>query len=197
MNDLFHQPRSTTQAADGIPRLRWTLAEFDRLTELGVFNEHDRIELLDGELIPMSPKGRRHEAVRGAILNWLRRAVPAEYDLHAGPGWRPGEADYVEPDFLICRAGCDPTSVDPSDIVLIIEVAHSSLKLDTTVKAGTYARHGVSEYWVVDAATLATRVYQQPSATGYVAWRDVAATEDLSLAGLPSVKGRLSDLPLA
>lgn len=197
MNEVSHQDRSTTQAADGVPRLRWTLAEFERLTELGIFSEQDRIELVGGELIPMSPKGRRHEVVRGAILNWLRRSLPGTYDLHVEPGWRPNDVDYVEPDFMVCPAGSDPTSVSPADVALIIEVAHSSLKLDTTVKAATYAKHGVRDYWVIDAATLATRVYQQPTAAGYGSETVLEASALLTLARVPALSLRLADLPLA
>jgi hypothetical protein len=82
MNELARQPkmRPTTQAAEGVPRLRWTLSEFERLTELGVFAEDDRIELIGGELVPLSPKGNRHENVRAAIHNWLRRNLPDEID---------------------------------------------------------------------------------------------------------------------
>ncbi|MDX2203951.1 MAG: Uma2 family endonuclease [Hyphomicrobiaceae bacterium] len=196
MNEFSHQPRGTTQTADGIPRLRWTLAEFERLTELGIFDEDDRIELLGGELIPMPPKGAQHEVLRGAILNWLRRHLPDAYDLHAEPGWRPQDADYVEPDFLIGPAGCSPTSIAPGDVVLIIEVAHSSLKLDMTVKAATYARHGVRYYWVVDATTLTTRVHSRPTASGYEDVSEVPPAAPLQLPLVPPVTLTLGDLPL-
>ena len=99
--------RPTTQAAEGVPRLRWTLDEFERLGELGIFTEEDRIELIDGELVPMSPKGNRHEVVRTAILNWLRRNLPDEFDLCVEPGWRAA-GSYCEPDFLVGPAGCNP-----------------------------------------------------------------------------------------
>jgi Uma2 family endonuclease len=196
MNELSHQPRGTTQTADGIPRLRWTLAEFERLTELGIFGEDDRIELLGGELIPMSPKGVQHEVLSGAISNWLRRNVPETFDVHSEPGWRPQGADYVEPDFLIGPAGCNPTSVSPSDVVLIIEVAHTSLKLDTTVKAATYARHGVQEYWVVDAISLTTRVHRRPSASGYEDVTDAPADTVLQMPLMPTVALKLGALTL-
>lgn len=194
MNEFTHQPRSTTQSAEGIPRLRWTLAEFERLTELGMFGEDDRIELVGGELIPMSPKGVQHEVVKGALVNWLRRNLPNDLDMHVEPGWRPQGIDYVEPDFLIGPAGCNPTSISPADIVLIVEVAHSSLKLDTTVKAETYARHGVPEYWVVNAHTLTTRVHQQPSAAGYQKLADVPSDGVLHVPRVPSRPLCLRDL---
>ena len=198
MNEIPRQPKSrpTTQAAEGVPRLRWTLAEFERLGELGIFTEEDRIELIGGELVPMSPKGNRHEIVRSAILNWLRRSLPDEFDLHTEPGWRPA-GNYCEPDFLIGPAGCSPTTVPPKDVVLLIEVAHWSLKLDTTIKANMYASLGVREYWVINARTLATKVHRGPSAKGYASAVEVRPSRKLTPLFIPSLAQKLADLGLA
>ena len=198
MNELSHQPRArpTTQAAEGVPRLRWTLAEFERLTELGIFTEDDRIELIGGELVPMSPKGNRHEVVRGALHNWLRHQLPDEFDYHVEPGWRAGGTHYFEPDFLVGPAGCNPTSIRPEDVVLLIEVAHSSLRFDTTNKAINYAALGVREYWVVNAKTLATRVHREPSAKSYASVVKVSPGETLAPALVPSLAVKLIDLAI-
>ena len=197
MNELHRQPRSrpTTQAAEGVPRLRWTLAEFERLGELGIFTEDDRVELIGGELVPMSPKGNRHEVVRGAILNWLRRNLPGEFDLHVEPGWRV-DGNYCEPDFLIGPVGCNPTSVNPKNVVLLIEVAHHSLKFDTTTKAGMYAALGVRDYWIVNARTLATKVHREPAAKGFGSIADVKPVKALVPLLLPSLSLRPSDLAI-
>jgi Uma2 family endonuclease len=196
MNEIPREPkmRATTQAAEGVPRLRWTLAEFERLAELGVFTEDDRIELIGGELVPMSPKGNRHEIVRAALHNWLRHKLPREFDYHAEAGWRADEANYFEPDFLIGPAGFNPTCINPSDVALLIEVAHSSLAFDTTTKAGRYAALGVREYWVVNAVTLATGAHRAPAAEGYGAVRTVAATEPLAALLVPSLIVTVADL---
>jgi Uma2 family endonuclease len=198
MNEIPRQTktRPTTQAAEGVPRLRWTLAEFERLAELGIFTEEDRIELIGGELVPMSPKGNRHEVVRGALLNWLRRNLPAEFDFHAEPGWRADGTEYVEPDFLVGPAGCNPTSVSPEVVALVIEVAYSSLRVDTTIKASRYASVGVCEYWVVNARTLTTRVYREPFPKGFGNAMDVAPNESLVALRIPSLIVRLADLGL-
>jgi Uma2 family endonuclease len=197
MNELSRQPRMrpTTQAAEGVPRLRWTLAEFERLAELGIFTEDDRIELIGGELVPMSPKGNRHEVVRGALLNWLRRNLPDELDLHVEPGWR-AVGNYCEPDFLVGRAGCSPTSIRPEEVVLLIEVAHWSLKFDSTVKARLYASAGVRDYWMVNARTLATTVYRAPSANGYGTAVEVSPGETLVPLFVPSLALKLADLAI-
>ncbi|HZT46732.1 MAG TPA: Uma2 family endonuclease [Hyphomicrobiaceae bacterium] len=199
MNEVPDTPkmRPTTQAAEGVPRLRWTLEEFERLGELGIFTEDDHIELIGGELVPMSPKGNRHEAVRGAILNWLRRHLPPEFDLHAEPGWRAAGREYFEPDFLIGPARCSPTSVAPSDVALIIEVAHSSLRFDTNTKARRYAAIGVREYWVVNAQTLDARIHRDPAPEGYRGAAEVMPAEPLTAQFVPGLSLRLSDLSIA
>src|SRR5687767_4801286 len=122
MNEISRIPRGrpTTQVADGVPRVRWTFAEFERLAELGFFTEEDRIELIGGELVPMAPKGNRHERVSGAIHLWFRRNLAPEFDYHIGPGWHADEANYCEPDFLLGPAGFDRTSIPPAQVALLI-----------------------------------------------------------------------------
>jgi Uma2 family endonuclease len=198
MNEIprHSKTRPTTQAAEGVPRLRWTLAEFERLAELGMFTEDDRIELIGGELVPMSPKGNRHEIVRAAIHNWLRRNLPNDIDYHAEPGWRADATHYCEPDFLVGPAGFNPTTVRPKDVMLLVEVAHWSLKFDTTIKADMYASLGVREYWVVNARTLATRVHRDPSAKEYGNVVDVKASKALVPLLLPGLTLKLSSLDI-
>jgi Uma2 family endonuclease len=188
--------RPTTQAAEGVPRFRWTLAEFERLGELGILAEGDRIELIEGELVPMSPKGNRHEVVRTAILNWLRRNLPNEFDLCVEPGWRVA-GSYCEPDFLVGPAGCNPTSVPPREVALLIEVADTSLKKDTVTKSGLYARAGVRDYWVVNARGLTTRIYEEPSAKGYGRRVNARSNRTLRSLVIPSLSLRLADLAIA
>lgn len=198
MNELSPQPRArpTTQAAEGVPRLRWTLAEFDRLTELGIFTEDDRIELIGGELVPMSPKGNRHENVKTKLLNALMRRLPDGLEMAVELGWRPDDANYLEPDILIFNSAPDPGRVPPSQVCLAIEVAGSSLAYDAGRKSLIYAALGVCDYWVIDAATLATRVHREPSAAGYARITEVARSETLTPLTVAPIALRLDDLRL-
>src|SRR5262245_45074474 len=182
MQEVAREPKSrpTTQAAEGVPRLRWTLAEFERLIELGIFTEDDRIELIQGELVPMAAKGNRHELVRDELTNWMMERKPATLRLSTEIGWRPPDADtYVEPDLLVCPRALKGVSVAPAEVLLAVEVAHSSLRFDSTTKARLYATLGVREYCVINAQTLTTRVHREPSAEGYTSVVDVPATETL------------------
>ena len=91
--------RQLTQAAEGLPRWRWTLEEFERLGELGFLTEQDRVELVGGEIVPMSPKVNRHETLRMMLNHVLRQRVSNDIFILPEPGWRPDDAHYFEPDF--------------------------------------------------------------------------------------------------
>jgi Uma2 family endonuclease len=200
MNEVPREPkmRPTTQAAEGVPRIRWTLAEFERLVEVGILTEDERIELIQGELVPMSPKGNRHELVRDEIMDWMIRRLPETIRLSSGIGWRPPDADtYVEPDLLVCPRSFKGATVPPTEVLLTIEVSHSSLRFDSTTKAALYAALGVREYWVVDAQTLTTRVHCEPSAEGYTSVVEVPSRETLVPLLASPLAVRLGDLDLA
>jgi Uma2 family endonuclease len=197
MNELPREPktRPTTQGAEGVPRLRWTLAEFERLTELGIFTEDDRIELIEGELVPMSPKGNRHEVLRDELMNWMIERLPGQgLRLSVEIGWRPGGDIYVEPDILVCPRSFKGPTVPATEVLLAIEVADSSFRFDTSTKARLYAALGIREYWVINAKIMATRVHREPSAAGYGSVLEVSLGEVLVPAFVPSLALKLADL---
>lgn len=201
MNDLASPPRHpTTQTADGLPRLRWSLAEFERLSDLGFFGGIDgpreRVELIEGELLPMHAKGGRHEWVRNELLHQISSRLPDGVRCFSEPGWRPGGDLYLEPEMIVCRAGLRPSSVPPSEVLLLVEVADTSLAYDLGLKAVVYAGLGVREYWVVDARSLETHVHTGPSAKGYSRVVKLAADEWLSPHLVPAIGLSLGGLGL-
>jgi Uma2 family endonuclease len=187
----------TTQAAEGVPRLRWTLAQFERLIDLGILTERDRVELIQGELVPMSPKGNRHELVRDELMNWMFRRLPEELRLSSEIGWRPPDAHtYVEPDLLICPRALKGVTIPPAEVLLAIEIAHSSLRYDTTLKARLYATLGVRDYWVIDAEMLTTRVHREPSSSGYASVVEAPPGETVVPLLVAALAVRMADLDL-
>ena len=198
MNEIRKSPsvRAATQAAEGLPRWQWTLQEFDRLAELGIFTEDDRIELIGGEIVPMSPKGNRHEIVRGKLLNFLFRHLPDGLQLFSEPGWRPDGKTYLEPEVLICRDGLLANSVPPGEVLLLIEVADTSYGFDTGRKAEVYAALGVRDYWVLNTNTLITRVHREPGGSRFANVNEVVASELLSPHLIPRLSLKLDDLAL-
>ena len=167
--------------------MRWTLEEFERLIELGILGEDDRIELIGGELVPMSPKGIKHEDVRDELLNWVLRRLPEDLKLGSEAGWRPGGDNYVEPDLFVFPAGFRSPTVPPPELLLLIEVARSSLKKDRDVKSKLYAELGVREYWVVDANTLRTYVHLLPKGGRYTRVSTVPSTGTATPERVPEI----------
>jgi Uma2 family endonuclease len=186
----------TTQAAEGIPRWRWTTAELLRLAELGAFADGDRFELIGGEIVPMSPKGRRHEVVSDELLQvWASRAL-SDSAVSVERQFNLGEDTYVLPDLIVRPAAVKAYDLRGPDALLVVEVSDSSLAYDSQAKALLYARHGVREYWVVNAQTLETIVHRDPGETGYATVRTHAAAELMTPLAAPQLAVRLADLDL-
>jgi len=175
MNEIFSRARqrSATQAADGLPRWRWTVAEVERMAAAGFFHEHDRFELLGGEIVPMSPKGRRHEIIRAKLAYRFTRLAPESVFVVSEPQFNLSDDTYVDPDILVHPAEILTPDVRGSDALLVVEVADTSLVYDIKTKAPLYASYGVREYWVIDAASLMTAVHRQPSGDTYQFTREV------------------------
>ena len=189
MNEIrpFPQRRPTTQTADGLPRIKWTVEEFDSMTAHGFFTENDRIELLGGEFVPMSPKGNRHEIVRDELQDFIIQRLPREARISSEIGWRPDPHSYLEPDILLYPRGFIGNSVPPAEVLLLIEVADTSLAYDSGLKAKIYAKLGVREYWVVNAKTLETTVHRDPQGENYTDVRVVAKADAVTPGLLPAL----------
>ena len=129
----------------------------------GYFHEYDRFELLGGEIVPMSPKGRRHEIIRAKLAYRFTRSASEAQFVVSEPQFNLSDDTYVVPDILVHPAEILTPDVRGSDALLVVEVADTSLAYDLRTKAPLYASYGVREYWVINAATLMTAVHRQPS----------------------------------
>jgi Putative restriction endonuclease len=103
MNERFTLPpqRPTTQAADGLPRWCWTVAEVERLATAGFFTEYDQFELLGGEIVPMSPAGGRHETIRIELANRMARLAQEDLMVAQVPQFNLSPDTFVKPDILV------------------------------------------------------------------------------------------------
>jgi Uma2 family endonuclease len=156
-----------TSAAEGLPRRRFTVAEVEAMVAAGVMEEDERVELIGGELVPMSPKGNHHEVMKAALLRRWYRAVPDDLDLVPETTFRLSEDTYLEPDVVIYPRASGLRGLTGANVLLIVEIADSSLRYDIGRKAALYASFGIRELWVIDAVRLTTRVFREPAADGY------------------------------
>lgn len=168
--------------ATGIERMRkFTADEYERMVGLGILREDERLELIGGEIVEMAPVGHRHAAcvanlnerfilgVTGRALVWVQG--PARLAIDSVP----------EPDLALLRPHSYRTgSPRPDDVLLVVEVAESSLRYDRTTKLRLYARAGVPEYWVVSVAGEWIEVYRAPEGDGYRERRRAGLGESLA-----------------
>jgi Uma2 family endonuclease len=198
MNELLRPPSlpATTRAAEGLLRRRFTFAELESMVASGIIDENERLELIGGEVVPMSPKGRRHEIIRSELALhlsrlWLRHLkVASETPLHLAPDTAS------EPDIIVFPASLKAPDVDGPGVLLVIEIADSSLAYDLHTKPALYAAHGVRELWVINAGTLETTVHRDPSAAGYAAVARSGGSERLVPHLAPELAVCLADLGL-
>lgn len=144
---------------------RWTRQQYDRLIEIGVLQEDDPIELIEGRLVVAEPQRDPHARAVELVAEALRLAF--------GRGWRirvqlplalsPDSAP--EPDVAVVRGTPrDAPSGHPTTAALVVEIADTSLPLDRGTKAQVYARAGITDYWIVNLLDRVLEVYRQPSA---------------------------------
>ena len=157
-----------TQAAEGLPRWHWTVAEIERAAAAGLFADGDRFELLGGEMVPMSPKGRRHEMIRLELSYRWTRMAPETVMVAAEPQFNLDADTFLNPDILVHPRSKATYDIRGPEALLVVEIAETSLAYDLNTKSSLYAASGVPEYWVINAVTLHTTIFRQPSAQGYI-----------------------------
>ncbi len=174
---------------------RFTVADVEAMVAAGLMDEDERIELIGGELVPMSPKGNHHEVLKTKLMmEWARR-VPSGVLFTPETTFRLSEDTYLEPDFTFYEASTGLKGLNGGNALLVVEIADSSFAYDTGRKAALYASFGIRELWVIHAVRLETRIHREPGEGGYGRVEDFPATETLTPFLLPSLALRLADLP--
>jgi Uma2 family endonuclease len=175
----------------------FTVGEYHRMFGVGILQEHDRLELIDGEIIEMSPIGHRH----WVCTNWAnllfieslgRRAVVGIQ----GPA-RLSDWSEPQPDVAIFKPRPDLYAAkkqEPEDLLLVIEVADSSLTYDRDVKVPRYARAGIPEAWIEDLKNGLLLVYRDPIGGTYTTSLTLGRTDLISSIAFPDVSFKVEDL---
>ncbi len=169
------------------PRL-WSLDEFDRLKEVGIFTEDDRIELLDGVLLTMSTVGGRHVRVINRLAGAIQRLNDANIEISVQNPLRIGERAEFLPDIAILRAAPESNVVPTAaEALLVVEVADSSRNYDRTTKMPRYAAAGIPEALLVDLVEDRIIRYSDPRGDGYRQITLAGRGEQLPSAILPGL----------
>ena len=176
---------------------RFTVDEYHRMGEAGVFHEDDRVELIDGQIVHMTPIGTHHAACVKRLLERLAPLAghqatlgiqdPVVLDEHAEP----------QPDVAVLRYRADGyqhAHPRPADVLLLIEVADSSLDYDRGTKVPQYAQAGIPEVWLVNLPGDAVEIFRQPRAGRYTEVRTARRGDTVTPLQLSQPALRVDDI---
>lgn len=196
------EPRSVEAGGDDMSvmlnRRRFTLEEYHRLGETGIIHEDERVELVEGEIVEMSPIGWPHASIVARLTMLLARRFGDRAIVWVqNPLALPGQASEFQPDLALLKSRPDfyrSTGVEPDDALLVVEVMDSSVAYDRRVKLPIYARGGVPEVWLVNVNRNTVEVWRNPMPDGYREQRLVDRAGTIAALAFPDVPLAVQDL---
>jgi Uma2 family endonuclease len=181
-----------------VTRRRFTADEYLAMGEAGILRAEDRVELIDGDIVAMSPVGRGHVAVVNRLTKSFIERIGDRAIVQPQGSLRLDSLTEPQPDVALLRprddfyaTGARPT---PEDILLLVEIAESSLRYDLTVKATLYARHGIREYWVVDLNSDTLIRHTHPASGAYSSVEPIPPGRPFAPLALPDAVMNLTDV---
>lgn len=178
-------------------RRPFTVAEYDQMVETGILRDDDRVELIEGEIVAMSPIGSRHAACVRRLTKVLSRLLADKTEVSvqcpvAIPDWSEPNPDVA---LLVPRdddyADAHPV---PRQVQVLIEVSDSSLAYDKQVKEPLYAKAGIREYWIVDLKAKRIVVYKRPRSGRYSVVHAHGLRDRFTSPRFPSIEFVVRDL---
>ncbi len=170
---------------------RFTVDEYHRLVKVGILDETERVELLDGQIVAMSPIGKRHWLVHAHAVRYLNAAL-GEQAIVSGQGSFPlGFHDEPQPDVAVLAPSVArdfETRAEPSEILAMIEIAETSLAKDRKVKLPLYARFGILDYIIVDLKRDVVVHHTEPHGRLYSNVATLRHTMTFQLAAFPAME---------
>ncbi len=155
-------PLTLTRAAEGYDRMAITVEAFDQMIEAGIIDADARVELIDGEIVPLAPAHLPHARACMRIAAALMAAVPPDLEVVDQVSVRLGRTSELMPDLAVVRRTASGGVLLPPDVALLVEVAGSSVRRDLQLKPPIYAAAGIPHLWVVDLAARVTAVFAAP-----------------------------------
>jgi Uma2 family endonuclease len=153
-----------------LPKRRFTADEYHRMGQAGILSEDDRVELMDGELVALTPIGPRHNASVNRATRAMFAAVGDAAIVQVQGSVRLDAFHEPQPDIVLLRPREDfyaSRLPGPADILLVVEIAEASVEYDHEVKGSAYAASRIPEYWLVDLRDGILTCYTNPDASGY------------------------------
>ena len=183
--------------ARGVKTRLITVAEYDRMIEAGIYTENDRIELLNGEIIELMPKGTKHTSANSRIVRLFVRLFDEKVIVRSQDPIRLDDFSEPEPDVVLANwdeneyGENHPT---PKDILLVMEISDTTLAYDREDKARAYSRNGIAQYLLLNLKDETVEDYRSPEADGYGSKQTYRSGEAFNLVAFPEIEIKVDDL---
>lgn len=167
-----------------------TAAEYEALVDEGILSEDDRVELIEGEVVEMTPIGPPHDSRVIRLTHLFTRLLGDRALVGVQTSARLSDFTQPQPDFVILRQREDyyaQAHPGPSDILCLIEVADTSLRFDRGRKGKLYAGYGILDYWIVNLPKNLLEVRRDPGPDGYASLVTLRRGDRVSLAAFPDL----------
>jgi Uma2 family endonuclease len=168
----------------------FTVEQYERMIETGILTKHDRVELIGGEIVEMSPIGSSHAACVNRLNTLLVQKLGRGAIVSVQNPVMLDDRSEPQPDLALLKWRDDfygQSRPTPDDVLLLIEVSDTTLKYDRQVKAPLYARAGVRELWVVNLQDEEVEVYSQPAEGAYRLVRRAGRGETVNSESVPGL----------
>jgi Uma2 family endonuclease len=173
----------------------WTREEYDKMIAVGLFAPEEKLELLEGEILQMTPQGSRHATAILLIHETLMPAFSAGHVVRIQMPLALDELSEPEPDIAIVPGNArDFCHAHPDSALLIIEVADSTLEFDRRQKSSIYAKAGIPEYWIINLIDNRIEAYRDPEGSAYRSIRYFTKDDVLSPLSAPYAAINTADL---
>ena len=180
-----------------ITKKLFTVQEYHRMAMAGILHEDDRLELIDGEVIEMSPIGHRHFVCVTRASALFRGAFENKVLISVQGPLRLDSRTEVQPDIVLFKPRSDFYAAkipNAADVLLVVEVSDTTLATDQKVKLPKYASAGITEYWIADLQHDLLHVYRHLQGQRYTAILSLRPGESVSLLSRPDFKFRVDEL---
>ncbi len=185
------------QGENWLQRHQITVDQYYQMAQVGLLSPEDRVELIEGEIIDMAPIGSEHSGTVNHLSALLSEATRKRAILSVQNPVRLSDRSEPEPDIALLRPRKDFYSkAHPaaSDVLLLVEVAQSSVRYDREIKLPLYARHAIPEVWIVDVEAKQLWVYRDPAGERYASQSEMTQPRKLKLFALREVEIDLAGL---
>ena len=183
-----------------VSRHRLTVADFQRMGEVGILGPDDRVELIAGEIIDMSPIGSLHAALVARLASALGQRVGETAVIWTQNPLTLDDTSQPQPDLAVLRPRADfyaAAHPGPADVLLVIEVADTTLAFDLDVKVPLYAAAGIPEAWVIEAPSRRTLVFRRPVNGRYAERHVIEPEAEVTCGGDLTGREAVADVRLA